>query len=149
MQGLNVALLHQAMEEMIEFYRDDQGTLGEQFLSMLVLLERSETIPEEGKSIMRKRLKMFDQIWEESPIIQEICAGSEQKGEQKGKILTLQNMLIDVVESKYPELMDLARQQAVRIMEPDVLNILIKRLLRINDAETAQKLLEEQGDDGM
>ena len=110
MQGFNAALLDQAMEEMMEFYKDDQGALGEQFLSMLVLLQRSGTIPKEEKPLMEKRLRMFDQIWEESPIIQEIRAGSEQKG----RMQTLQRTLINCVESKYPKLADLAQLRAAR-----------------------------------
>jgi hypothetical protein len=70
MKGVHAELITQVMQELTELYRDNGISLAHQFSWMTVLLERTDTIKPLEKERIEERLKMFDQLWEESPRVQ-------------------------------------------------------------------------------
>jgi hypothetical protein len=72
MDGVHAELISQVMQELTELYREDQASLAQQFTWMSILLERTDTVKEPEKSRIKERLSMFDQLWNESPRVQQI-----------------------------------------------------------------------------
>src|SRR5579864_5174934 len=72
MNGVDAELISQVMQELTELYREDQVSLAQQFTWMSILLERTGTVKEPEKNRIKERLNMFDQLWNESPRVQQI-----------------------------------------------------------------------------
>jgi hypothetical protein len=81
---------------------------------------------------------MFDQLFEESPMIQKM---REQYLEQ-GEMRALQRMLVNVVRKRYPDLAGFAQQQASHFNKPDALELLIQKVMTAPNASAAHWLLE-------
>jgi hypothetical protein len=77
---------------------------------------------------------MFDQLIEESPMIQKIREQSE--------ILTLQRTLVNVVRARYPDLAEFAQRQVGRFNKLDALELLIEQVVTAPDVSTVRWLLE-------
>jgi predicted transposase YdaD len=91
---------------------------------------------------------MFDQLIEESPMIQSLRAQSREQGLEQGLeqgrqegLQALQRTLVNVVRARYPDLAELAQQQACRFNTPGALELLIRQAVTVPDASTAQWLL--------
>lgn len=80
---------------------------------------------------------MFQDILRESPIYQEIV----EQGLEKGRIQEQREMLIRLVQMRFPELLALAKQQADGIANPEVLPPVNFKLIEIQTIEEARQLL--------
>jgi flagellar biosynthesis/type III secretory pathway protein FliH len=97
---------------------------------------------------------MFDQLWEESPMIQKMreqyriqgLQEGRQKGLQEGEILALQKMLVTLIRAHYPTLADLAQQRATHFNKPDTLEHLIQNVVTAPNVDAARHLLESGAD---
>jgi hypothetical protein len=76
---------------------------------------------------------MFDQLFEESPMIQKL--------REESRVKAIQETLINIIEAKYPNLAELARQQADHFDKPDALKLLIEQVVTAPDASTVRWLL--------
>jgi hypothetical protein len=121
-----------------EEYGDDEATLSRQFVWMKLLLERTDTIAHGEKEQIRERLNMFDQLWEESPMVQKMRKQSYEEGE----VRNLQRTLVEFVKIKFPELTDFAQKEANMCNKLDVLENITRQLFTAPDSKTAQQLLE-------
>jgi hypothetical protein len=80
---------------------------------------------------------MFQDILRESPIYQEIV----EQGLEKGKIQGQREMLLDLVQMRFPELLTLAKQQTDGITDPGVLSSLNHKLFVAQTVEEARQVL--------
>ena len=80
---------------------------------------------------------MFDQLIEESPMIQKIRRQSHDQGE----VDALQRMLVNVVRKRYPDLAEFVQQRASHFNKPDTLELLIERVVTAPDVSTVRWLL--------
>lgn len=87
MQGVTNDLLLQAMQEMVEYYKEDDALIARQFVWMSIMLRRAETIAPQQKQRIQERLRMFERLWDEDPEIQRIKAEAEAKGEAIGEAI--------------------------------------------------------------
>jgi hypothetical protein len=145
MKHVNADIMEQAVRELWEIYHDDVGTLAEQFVWMQVFLERTTTIKLVQKKQIKERLNMFEQLFEESPMIQKMRKRYRIQGRQEGRqegIQVLQDLLVDSVQARYPNLAGLARQQAGHFDKLDVLKLLIQQVMIAPNANTVRGLLE-------
>jgi flagellar biosynthesis/type III secretory pathway protein FliH len=93
---------------------------------------------------------MYDQLFEESPMIQKMreeylskgYQEGRQEGLQEGEMLALRRMLVNHVQKRYPDLVELAQQQAIRFNNPETLEMLFQQLINAPNASTAHWLLE-------
>lgn len=85
----------------------------------------------------KRRFSMFQDILRESPIYQEIV----EQGLEKGRIQEQREMLIRLVQMRFPELLALAKQQADGITNPEVLPPVNFKLIEIQTIEEARQLL--------
>ncbi len=137
MQGVHHEMVKQVMEELAALYQADAVTLAEQFVWMSLLLERTDTIPSQEKSEIERQLHMYDQLWEESPRIQQERARSRAEGE----LQAARTMFVKIVSARYPSLTELATQQATQIDNPAALNILAQKVVTAPDEDAVRWLL--------
>ncbi len=137
MHGANTALIQQAMDELAALYREDEITLSQQLIWMEIFLERTDTISKSEKYDIQEKLDMYDKLWDENPKVQRIRAESEAKG----KVETLQNMLVTTIELRFPALSDLAKRQVLRIQKPDALDLLFRQITVASDENFVRSIL--------
>ena len=158
MKNVDADLMEQAMRELVEIYRDERSTLAEQFVWMQVFLNRTTTIKSVKKEQIKERLSMFEQLFDESPVIQKIREQSlvkglqegrqkglqegRQKGLQEGGLLALQDLLVDSVQERYPDLAGLARASAGHYDKLDALKKHLQQVMTAPNADAVRKLLE-------
>ena len=85
MKGVHAELITQVMEELTELYRENQTALSQQFTWMEILLERTGTITPLEKDRIEERLKMFDQLWNESPRVQKMKKQFREEAKKEAK----------------------------------------------------------------
>lgn len=154
MQGADLTTLTQAIEEMRLHYKGDETRLSRELLCFRILLQRATTVPVEDKQQLKERLKMFNDLFEDDPFIQEKkaeglaeglargLAEGEVRGEAKGEAKGLQTAVVTIVEGKFPALVPLAQRKVRRVYKPDLLNMLLRQVAAANDEEMARLLLD-------
>jgi predicted transposase YdaD len=93
---------------------------------------------------------MYDNLWDQSAIIQQMRAASKQEGREEGKVEgeteTLQKVIVDTVEVRFPSLLDLAQRKVRTISVPEKLHQLYIQILKAPNEENARALLATEGD---
>lgn len=92
---------------------------------------------------------MYDPLWEEHPKVRQIRAESEAKGKVEGKaegivqgeLLALRRLLVNVVKTRFPALIEVAQREAAQIKDPELLDLLIQKIVATQDERTACWLL--------
>jgi predicted transposase YdaD len=96
-------------------------------------------------SVNGEALNMYNNLWDQSPIIQQMKAASraegEGEGEAKGEIKGLQNGIVDVVTAHFPLLADLARQRVAQMNDTKNLRGLLVQISTVPDEARARLLL--------
>src|SRR5690348_6734134 len=91
----------------------------------------------------REALSMYDNLWDQSAIIQQMRAASEEKGEIKA----LRNTVIDTVQVRFPSLLDIAQHTVHSISDAAKLRQLNIQILTTPDEDHAQALFGGEQDD--
>ena len=89
----------------------------------------------------KRRFSMFQDILRDSPIYQEIIEQGLEKGREEGRIQEQREMLMRLVQLRFPELFALAKQQADGITNPEILPPVNFKLLDVQTLEEARQLL--------
>lgn len=146
MAGANAQLLLRAIEEMVEYYRDDDITLVRELRWMGIVLRRATIVPGEEKRVIEERLNMYDDLMEKDPKMRKIRAESEARGKAEGKVEgTLQTarvMLLVIVKRRFPTLLEQAQQGVKQITSFDELHHLFEQLEGTYDEAAARSLLQ-------
>ncbi len=150
MSQVSDELLLQTIEEMIEYYQQDDDLLRDELMCFAVLLRRAQPLPEAQFARVLRRIRMFDQLLEEDPWVKEKIAEGEAKGKAKGKAegqaegLTYgaSKELVRLVLGRYPALLHLAKARATKGETLEVLDALIEQLWAAPDEQAARTLLE-------
>jgi hypothetical protein len=152
MQGVDHILMRTAMDELFEACQGMEGVFAEQFVWMELLLERTRTISLPEKERIRRNLQVYDSLWENHPRVKqlraEIAAGKAQgraegraEGELQGKLEASRQMFVNIVKVRFPDLTELAQQEANKITHPDQLDLLAQKIVVAPDEDTARWLL--------
>jgi hypothetical protein len=123
--------------ELAAFYGDDKKALSERFAWMMLLLDRNKDIPDGERIRIEERMKMFNDLWEESPRVQK----ERTEYYARGAVQQEQRTLVRVVQARFPELADFAQKQAEVCTKLDVLENITQQLVIAPDSKTAQQLL--------
>ncbi|MBO0779121.1 MAG: hypothetical protein J2P37_09880 [Ktedonobacteraceae bacterium] len=146
MRGASASLLLQAIEEMLEYYQNDQVHLAQQLKWFSVLLRRSETIMLEEKEQVLERVSMWNDLLENDPYIQKLKAESEARGEARGEkigeVKALQRIALSMVRGRFPELTELAQERVSKVASADQLELVIEMLVNVQDETTARMMLQ-------
>lgn len=86
----------------------------------------------------KKKLDFFEQLLEESPMIQEMREQWRAEGFLEGR----REVFLSLIRTRYPDLAELAQQQANHIKKLDVIELLIKQVMTAPDASIVRRLLE-------
>jgi hypothetical protein len=92
----------------------------------------------------RKRFSMFQDILRESWVYQEIIEQGVEKGreeEREGRLQEQREMLMRLIQLRFPELEALAKQQSNDIMNPEILPPVNFKMLDAQTVEEARQLL--------
>lgn len=93
---------------------------------------------------------MLGDILRESPIYQEAGEEGMEEGRQEERLQELQRqrkMLLDVVATRFPQLVRLAKLLTASIEDPDILPALIINIMKVQTAEEAKQLLVVMAED--
>ncbi len=142
MQHVDHTLIKQALDEMVNFYRDQEVVLAQQFTWMNIFLERTDTIASEEKQKIREVMKMLDRLWEESPRVQETFAKGKAEGRAEGQVEGLRLSVATITAARFPALAELARRKAASIDQPDALKLLLEQISTVPNEEMARFLLQ-------
>lgn len=85
MQHANAEILLQAIDDMVEYYKDDESKLGRQLLWLSILLHRAEIVPMQDKHIIEERIDTFEQLLEEDEFVRKQRTLGERVGFSRGK----------------------------------------------------------------
>jgi len=101
----------------------------------------------------KRRFRMLHDLLSESPIYQEIFGEGVEKGLQvgveKGRLEAQSGMLLNIVKLRFPELQELAQQQADTIQDASVLSAINLNLVMAQTTEEARQALLSAGRNGM
>ncbi len=98
---------------------------------------------ETDKQWLKRRFNVFEDDIEDSWVVQEWKLKGELRGELRGELKALRPMLVSVVETRFPELTTLAQEKAECIEIPELLSMVINKLLITQTAEKAHQVLIE------
>ncbi len=89
---------------------------------------------------------MFEQLFEESPMIQKMREQyrmqGRQQGIEQGKVIELQELLVKFIRAKYPDLAEFARASASRFDKLHTLEQFALQVMSAPNASTTRRLLE-------
>lgn len=80
----------------------------------------------------------YDSLIDDNPEVQERVA----KGVIKGKILALQQLVLDAVNEEYPPLAPLAQEKVIQLRKPEELRKLVKLIYKAPNEEAVRWLLD-------
>ncbi|MDQ2887906.1 MAG: hypothetical protein M3Y39_17685 [Chloroflexota bacterium] len=141
MAGANAQVILPAIDEMVEYYKDDENALAREIRWIGIVLRRSTIVPEEDKRMIEERLSMYDDLMEKDPKMRKIRAESEARGEAKGAIKTLRMTILLLVKGRFPALLEQAQQRVKRTTSVDELKQLFEQLTSASDEAAARALL--------
>jgi len=146
MSGANANLLNKAIDEMVEYYKDDNERLTRELRWMGIVLRRADTVALDEKRIVEERLNMYDDLMERDPKMRMLFAEKEAKGEAKGEargeIKGLREGFVDIVETLFPDLAEIAEEGVTRVTESNMLRLLLKAVAAASDETVAKKVLD-------
>jgi predicted transposase YdaD len=150
MQNVHDDLIAQVIRELEQIYQVDKAKLSDAIVWMRLLLGRSNTVSSPEKEQVEKRLSMYDDLWDNNPMVQKMREQDRpkwiqegiQQGRQQGRQETLRDSLVNVVRARFPHLAGFAQHQVSHIDKPEVLVSLIQQVVVASDANAVLKLLE-------
>jgi flagellar biosynthesis/type III secretory pathway protein FliH len=157
MENVDKQILLQAVEDLIKYYENGNAPLARRLLWFSILLRRSETVSPEDKQIVQERLHMYDDLLEQDAFVkkqrelgrelgreegrQEGKEEGRQEGKEEGEMKASQKILVELVNIRYPSLVELARQKAMKIRDASALQEVIKIIVAVPDEETVRIVL--------
>ncbi len=131
MKGITAPMLLQAIAEMEQAYTGEH--LKRHLWRFRTILRRSRTLSEQDKQIVEAKMRSYDSLLESDPEFQQRMA--EIKLESK------REAVIELVEARFPALLELAHRQVVRLARLDALSLLLKQIGLASDETIARWLL--------
>jgi predicted transposase YdaD len=123
----------------------------EEMITGLVLAEKTESlwigyalaskVFKDDLKWLKRRFAMLDDILRDTPVYQEVLA----EGEEKGKLEAQHEVLLDIVQERFPAIARLAKQQTDTIEDPEMLRRLIVKLSIVKTSKEAEQYLLNPG----
>jgi flagellar biosynthesis/type III secretory pathway protein FliH len=160
MQNVHDDLVAQVVGELEDLYQVDKTKLSNAIVWMRLLLGRSSTVSSPEREQIEKRLSMYDELWNNNPIVQkmreqDLAKGLQeglqqglqqgrQEGLQEGLQQGLQRSLVNAVRIRFPDLAEFAQYQASHFDKPDVLESLLQQVVVAPDATAVLRILRSE-----
>src|SRR5450755_1803800 len=104
-------------------------------------LQRTDTLSIVDKCKVQEYLDMFDSLLDESRFVKKKAAEAEAKGLVKGEIKALRQVIIEIVQTRFPSLTELAQQKVVTLSEPKQFHGLTMQIALARDEVAAHDVL--------
>lgn len=144
MEGTNDDMLIEAIDQMVKYYGNNEESLRNELLCFRTLLARAKRLPEAQLERVLRRIRMYDPFLEQDPWIKEKVAEGKAQGIAEGQLNYARNIFVDIVETRFPALGEIAKAKAAQIEHPEMLHILTNQILRVIDENAAHSLLEKR-----
>ncbi|HTK11293.1 MAG TPA: hypothetical protein VL485_29245 [Ktedonobacteraceae bacterium] len=150
MDHADAPVLLQALEELVEYYKDSEAKLARRLLWFGTFLKRADTVTPLDKQKVRQRLDIFDKLLEENDfVLKQRALGEEQglsKGREQGKIdgevEASQQILLDILQTRYPTLAEHIQARVLRTRQVEKLREAIKFVVNTADEQKAHLVLD-------
>src|SRR5712692_1962123 len=127
----------------------------EEMISGLVSAEKTESlwigyalaskVLKDDLKWLKRRFAMLEDFLRDTHVYQEVLAEGEEKGLEKGKLEAQHEVLLDIVQERFPEIASLARRLADTIEDPEVLRRLIVMISIVKTSKEAEQYLLNPG----
>jgi hypothetical protein len=132
MKGITASKLLQAIAEMEQSYTGEH--LRRHLRRFRTILRRSRTLSAQDKQIVENSMRSYDSLLESDPEFQQKMAEARIEGQQK--------LLMFVVKTRFPALVQQAQQKVIRLQKEDDLYRLTELMLGAPDEKIAQWVLD-------
>ena len=141
--GASQAVMKEVVSELAQARKSN-------YLFMAKLFADLVFTEDEDQRWLERIFAMYRDPLSETPTYQKILKeGREEgleegleKGREEGELVGLQRAILTVVESRFPPLTELARQQVMQVRKPDTIDFALKALVKAPDEQVARMLLE-------
>ena len=133
MKNVNAALLIEAIEELKVYYTPSQ--FGEHLARFRTVLDRSTTLSEQEKKIVEEQIQEYNSLIEGSAFFQQKSVEASVRGAQE--IVTI------IVDTRFPDLAELAQQRVTRVRDISSLGQLAKQLVAAPNETVVKELLDK------
>ncbi len=128
MKGITASMLLQAIAEMEQNYTGEH--LRRHLRRFRTILRRSRTLSEQDKQLVEAKMRSYDSLLESDPEIQQMKAQVRQED------------VVFVVETRFPDLVEIARRRVVRLNKNEDLHRLMKQMILAPDEKIARWVLD-------
>jgi len=90
---------------------------------------------------------MLYDILRETPAFKELTKESRLEGREEGKLDALREMLLTIVQARFPKMLRLTKGLAVITEDPEILQSLVLKLSTAQTLEEARRYLLEVGEE--
>jgi len=132
----------EVVEEAIRRIQAEGGEAAPDLLSLIYLL--AELVCEDDHDILwlDRRFAMLYDVLQESKAYQKIKQEGREEGRKEGELQALRQAFLDVVQGRFPKLLDLATKPISVVVDPAVLrDLIVKISLAQSEEEARQHLL--------
>jgi hypothetical protein len=91
---------------------------------------------------MEGQLQYYDSLLDQDPYLQQQRALERALGRTEG-IQAFQNTIVEIVNNRFPTLLDLAQQKVVQIQEINALQRLVVQLSTARNQTAARRILQQ------
>ena len=143
MDGTSEELLKQAVEDMVEYYgsRGDTDHLRDELLCFQTLLKCAKRLPAVQIENVLRRVHMFDQLLEEDPWVQGYGDKRKAEGKAEGKAEATRQNIELVVQARFPDLEELMMDRLERMQDLEALQKMLVAMSTVQDKSKAQRYL--------
>ncbi len=142
MEHTSEALLLKAIDDMVQFYGENESLLRDELLCFRVMLARAQRLPEAELLRVERRVRMFDPLLEDDPWVKEKVSEGEARGSARGELNQARETLVRFVQRRFPPLANLAQTRMEHAEQVRAVNALMEQLWFAADEYAARALLE-------
>ncbi len=142
MKNADAALLLQAVEELVEYYKDSEVKLARRLLWFSTFLKRADTVSSEDKQKVEERLDVFEKLLEENDFVRKQRALGEAQGKIYGEVEASQQILLDILQARYPTLAQQVKLRVEQTMQIEKLREAIRLIVNTSDEQSALVVLD-------
>ena len=136
MNNVSASLLIDAINELKMQYTPVQ--FAEHLARFKTILERSTTISEQEKRIVEEQVQEYNSLLEESPFFQKMVQQKKVEASVRGA----QEIVTIIIDTRFPDLAELAQQRVTLVRNIDSLGQLAKKLVVAPNETAVKELLD-------
>ena len=149
MQNADAVVLLQAVEELVEYYKDSEAKLARRLLWFSTFLKRADTVSPQDRQKVEERLDVFEKLLEENDFVRKqralgVAQGKEQgklEGRIDGEVDASRHILLDILQARYPALAESVKLRIAQTRQVERLREAIRLIVNISDEQTAKYML--------